>query len=217
MLLGIFALALGAIVRNTAGGIAVFAAIFFVIPPLLNILPTSWNNAISPVSAGRRRALDLLAHPWRAQPRARARAGALRRLLRRRDRDRRGPAPPSRRLTPLPARAYREPAMIWSWLHRHPLLVDLGLAVAVGLPTVAVATASPAPGRDRAPGHARDAAAAAPAAGPLAAVVAPRPSPSRSSRLGSAAPAAPARRRAVHTRRVDRLGAGAASGSPRSR
>jgi hypothetical protein len=48
MLVGIFALALGAITRNTAGGIAVFAAIFFVIPPLMNILPTSWNNAISP-------------------------------------------------------------------------------------------------------------------------------------------------------------------------
>ncbi|HWB22858.1 MAG TPA: hypothetical protein VG652_08215 [Gaiellaceae bacterium] len=48
MLLGIFALAIGAMLRNTAGGIAVFAAIFFVIPPLLDILPTSWNNAISP-------------------------------------------------------------------------------------------------------------------------------------------------------------------------
>jgi ABC-2 type transport system permease protein len=45
---GIFAMALGAIVRNTAGGISAFVAIFFVIPPLLNILPTSWNNAISP-------------------------------------------------------------------------------------------------------------------------------------------------------------------------
>lgn len=45
---GMFALALGAITRNTAGGIAVFAAIIFVIPPLLNILPTNWNNAISP-------------------------------------------------------------------------------------------------------------------------------------------------------------------------
>jgi hypothetical protein len=56
MLVGIFALAIGAIVRNTAGGIATFAAIFFVIPPLLNILPTSWNNAINPYlpdSAGR--------------------------------------------------------------------------------------------------------------------------------------------------------------------
>jgi ABC-2 type transport system permease protein len=48
MLVGIFALGIGAIVRNTAGGIATFAGIFFVIPPLMNILPTSWNNAISP-------------------------------------------------------------------------------------------------------------------------------------------------------------------------
>jgi ABC-type transport system involved in multi-copper enzyme maturation permease subunit len=45
---GIFAMALGAIIRNTAGGISAFVAIFFVIPPLLNILPSSWNNAISP-------------------------------------------------------------------------------------------------------------------------------------------------------------------------
>jgi hypothetical protein len=53
---GIFTMGLGAITRNTAGGIAVFAGIFFVIPPLLNILPTSWNQAISeylPSSAGR--------------------------------------------------------------------------------------------------------------------------------------------------------------------
>jgi hypothetical protein len=48
MLIGVFALAVGAMLRNTAGGIAVFAAIFFVIPPLLDVLPTSWNNAISP-------------------------------------------------------------------------------------------------------------------------------------------------------------------------
>ena len=56
VLTGIFALGIGAIVRNTAGGIATFAAIFFVIPPLMNILPTSWNNAISqylPSNAGR--------------------------------------------------------------------------------------------------------------------------------------------------------------------
>jgi hypothetical protein len=56
LLVGIFALALGAVVRNTAGGIATFAGIFFVIPPLMNVLPTSWNNAISqylPSEAGR--------------------------------------------------------------------------------------------------------------------------------------------------------------------
>ncbi|HZO34835.1 MAG TPA: hypothetical protein VFB17_07140 [Gaiellaceae bacterium] len=48
MLLGVLTVAIGTIVRNTAGAIAAFAAIFFVIPPLLNILPTSWNNAIAP-------------------------------------------------------------------------------------------------------------------------------------------------------------------------
>jgi hypothetical protein len=48
VLIGVFSLGLGAIVRNTAGGIATFAAIMFVIPPLLNILPSSWNNAINP-------------------------------------------------------------------------------------------------------------------------------------------------------------------------
>ena len=56
LLVGVFALGIGAIVRNTAGGIATFAAIFFVIPPLMNILPTTWNNAISqylPSEAGR--------------------------------------------------------------------------------------------------------------------------------------------------------------------
>jgi ABC-2 type transport system permease protein len=71
VLLGIFALAIGAIVRNTAGGIAAFAALFFVIPPLMNILPARWNNAISPYlpdAAGRSMfsltpgAHDL--HPW---------------------------------------------------------------------------------------------------------------------------------------------------------
>jgi ABC-2 type transport system permease protein len=56
VLVGVFALAIGAIVRNTAGGIATFAAIFFVLPPLMFTLPTSWNNAISqylPSEAGR--------------------------------------------------------------------------------------------------------------------------------------------------------------------
>jgi ABC-2 type transport system permease protein len=56
MLVAVFALAIGAIVRNTAGGIATFAAILFVLPPLLDILPSSWNDAVSPYlpsSAGR--------------------------------------------------------------------------------------------------------------------------------------------------------------------
>jgi hypothetical protein len=45
---GVFALALGAIVRNTAAGIATLVAIMFVVPPLLEVLPSSWNDAISP-------------------------------------------------------------------------------------------------------------------------------------------------------------------------
>jgi ABC-2 type transport system permease protein len=56
LFVGMFALGIGAIVRNTAGGIATFAGIFFVIPPLLNVLPTSWQNAVNPYlpnSAGR--------------------------------------------------------------------------------------------------------------------------------------------------------------------
>ena len=37
---GLFGLGLGAILRNTAGGIASFAAIMFVLPPLMNVLPS---------------------------------------------------------------------------------------------------------------------------------------------------------------------------------
>jgi hypothetical protein len=53
--IGIFALALGAITRSTAGGISVFVGIIFVIPPLLFVLPLSWEQAISkylPSNAG---------------------------------------------------------------------------------------------------------------------------------------------------------------------
>jgi ABC-2 type transport system permease protein len=56
MLVGIFALGIGSIVRNTVSGIATFAGIFFVIPPLMLILPASWNHAVSkylPSEAGR--------------------------------------------------------------------------------------------------------------------------------------------------------------------
>jgi ABC-2 type transport system permease protein len=45
---GLFGLGLGAIVRSTAGGISAFAAIMFVLPPLMNVLPASWNRAASP-------------------------------------------------------------------------------------------------------------------------------------------------------------------------
>ena len=56
VVVALLTLGLGTITRNTAGGIVAFAAIFFVLPPLMNVLPTSWNNAISkylPSNAGR--------------------------------------------------------------------------------------------------------------------------------------------------------------------
>ena len=39
---------LGAIMRNTAAGIATFAGIMFVLPPLVSILPSSLANSIDP-------------------------------------------------------------------------------------------------------------------------------------------------------------------------
>jgi ABC-2 type transport system permease protein len=48
VVIGLFGLGLGAIVRNTAGGIATFAGLMFVLPPLMNVLPASWNAAASP-------------------------------------------------------------------------------------------------------------------------------------------------------------------------
>jgi ABC-2 type transport system permease protein len=47
-LIGLFAMGLGAIMRNTAAGIAAFAGIMFVIPPLISILPSSVANSIDP-------------------------------------------------------------------------------------------------------------------------------------------------------------------------
>jgi ABC-2 type transport system permease protein len=46
--LSVLAMSLGAIVRNTAGGIALFAGLLFVVPGLAAILPTSTQNAINP-------------------------------------------------------------------------------------------------------------------------------------------------------------------------
>jgi ABC-type transport system involved in multi-copper enzyme maturation permease subunit len=46
--MGLFGLGLGAIVRSTAGGIALLAGIVFVLPPILDLLPTTLANSISP-------------------------------------------------------------------------------------------------------------------------------------------------------------------------
>jgi len=69
--IAVFGLALGAIVRNTAGGIATFAAILFVLPPLMNVLPQSWNDAATPYLPGNAGAAIMSLHrdsttlaPW---------------------------------------------------------------------------------------------------------------------------------------------------------
>jgi ABC-2 type transport system permease protein len=46
--LGIMATALGALIRNTAGGIAAFVALLFVLPGIVALLPSSTGDAINP-------------------------------------------------------------------------------------------------------------------------------------------------------------------------
>ncbi|HWF55841.1 MAG TPA: ABC transporter permease subunit [Solirubrobacteraceae bacterium] len=46
--LGVMCIGLGGMLRNTAGGIATFVALLFVLPGISAILPSSVNNAISP-------------------------------------------------------------------------------------------------------------------------------------------------------------------------
>jgi len=41
---GMIGMALGGLLRNTAAGISPFAAVFFVIPPLTDLLPSSWSS-----------------------------------------------------------------------------------------------------------------------------------------------------------------------------
>jgi ABC-2 type transport system permease protein len=47
-LVGLFAMGLGAIMRNTAAGIATFAGLMFVVGPLISILPASIADSITP-------------------------------------------------------------------------------------------------------------------------------------------------------------------------
>jgi ABC-2 type transport system permease protein len=46
--MGLFGLALGAIVRSTAAGIGALAGIVFVLPPIVGLLPTSVANSVDP-------------------------------------------------------------------------------------------------------------------------------------------------------------------------
>jgi ABC-2 type transport system permease protein len=46
--LAIFCVSLGALIRNTAGGIAAFAGVMFALPGINGILPTALHNALNP-------------------------------------------------------------------------------------------------------------------------------------------------------------------------
>jgi hypothetical protein len=48
VLVGLIGMALGGLLRNTAAGISSLVAIFFVIPPLFELLPADWATNISP-------------------------------------------------------------------------------------------------------------------------------------------------------------------------
>lgn len=48
VLVGIIGMALGGLLRNTAAAISSLVALFFVIPPLLGLLPKSWSDNIGP-------------------------------------------------------------------------------------------------------------------------------------------------------------------------
>ena len=60
----LFALGWGTVLRNTAAGISAFVAVLFVIPPLLDLLPSSWNNTVSPyLPSNAGKAILQLGHP----------------------------------------------------------------------------------------------------------------------------------------------------------
>jgi ABC-type transport system involved in multi-copper enzyme maturation permease subunit len=46
--IGLFGIGLGAIVRNTAGGIALLVGLMFMLPPVISLLPTSVQNSVDP-------------------------------------------------------------------------------------------------------------------------------------------------------------------------
>jgi ABC-2 type transport system permease protein len=48
MVMGVFGLGLGAMLRSTAGGISALAAIVFVVPPIISLFPTSFANSVDP-------------------------------------------------------------------------------------------------------------------------------------------------------------------------
>ncbi len=97
---GAMCVALGTIVRRTAGGIALYVGAFFVLPGLVEILPSATANAIHPyLAVHRRRRGRAGARRRRAHLLTVGRLHPVLRLHGRADRDRGAAAAPARRLS----------------------------------------------------------------------------------------------------------------------
>ena len=97
-LLGVFAVALGTIVRRTAGAIAALVGLILILPALLLTLPASHPGHGREVPARQRRPGHLHHQPRQLHPLPLGRPGHLRPLRGRRGRHQYRPGPPTRRL-----------------------------------------------------------------------------------------------------------------------
>ena len=79
---GILCVALGTIIRSTAGGIATFAGLLFVLPGINAILPSALSDAINPYLPSNAGTGDRVRHAGRAHPLAVGRVRAVLRIHR---------------------------------------------------------------------------------------------------------------------------------------
>jgi ABC-2 type transport system permease protein len=61
--LAVFSVSLGALIRNTAGGIATFAGVFFALPGIVELLGSSFQNSIGPYLPSSAASALYTAHP----------------------------------------------------------------------------------------------------------------------------------------------------------
>ena len=93
--IGVFGVAIGALMRNTAGSIAVVVAALLIVPGLARlVLPESWDTNVTPVPAVERRSCLHQRHRFGHPAQRRRRSGGLRRLAGGAARRRRGTHPP---------------------------------------------------------------------------------------------------------------------------
>ena len=79
-LVGVIGTALGALLRSVAGGISVLVAALMLIPGLISLLPSSWQDDISPYLPSNAGESMFALHPRRTTLSPTARAAGLPRL-----------------------------------------------------------------------------------------------------------------------------------------